>query len=248
MFTKCPACGSLNVRRSTIHREERSANPRLRSPYRCRDCGERFWVLSKRANYAVGLGLVVLVAGAFVWNVVAVQDNSRDQPRAEAIAEFTELMKRAESGDPGAEYQLSRIYARGNGALSDKKKAQGWLERAAQHGNNEAQYELGQALRDGAGVVQDYERAAKWLHQAAMSGNSDAQYALGQMYRAGMGVPADNAKSYMWFNLAAARDVPGAAAQRDTLLRLLSPTEILEAQTEARNLSQATAKQSGPVQ
>ena len=217
--------------------------------YVCRtNCGERFWVLSKRANYVVGLAVVVLVAGAFAWNVVAVQDNSRDQPRAEAIAEFTELIKRAESDDPVAEYKVSRIYARSNGAQIDKKKAQSWLERAAEHGNRDAQYELGKALREGAGVVQDYQRAVKWLQEAAMSGNPDAQYALGEMYRAGMGVPADNAKAYMWFNLAAARDIAGAAAQRDSVLRLLSATEILEAQSEARNLSQAAAKQSALAQ
>jgi hypothetical protein len=248
MLAKCPACNSLNIRRSSIRPAEKSATPRLRSPYRCRDCGERFWVISKRANYFAGLAGVVIVAGAFAWNMVGVPDDPRrEQTRVNATAGLADLIKRAHSGDPAAEYKLSRMYARGDAVEADKIKAQTWLERAAQHGNSDAQYELGNALREGFGVVQDYERAAKWLRLAAMSGHADAQYALGQMYRSGMGVRSDNAKAYMWFNLAAANDVAGAAAQRDSVLRVLSPDEILAAQSEARGLSQTAGKLSPPA-
>jgi len=48
----------------------------------------------------------------------------------------------------------------------------------------------------------------------------------------------------MWFNLAAAQDVAGAAAQRDAVLRVLTPDQVLEAQAEARRLSQSPAKRS----
>jgi uncharacterized protein len=248
MLTKCPACNSLNVRRSSIRPAEKSETVRLRSPYRCRDCGERFWVISKRANYLAGLAGIVIVAGAFAWNMVGVPDDPRrEQARVNATAELADLIKRAHNDDPVAEYKLSRMYARGNVIETDRTKAQEWLERAAQHGNSEAQYELGNALREGFGVVQDYERAVKWLRQAAMSGHADAQYALGLMYRNGMGVPNDNAKAYMWFNLAAANDVAGAAAQRDSVLRVLSTEEVLAAQSEARGLSQTAAKPSAPA-
>jgi len=67
------------------------------------------------------------------------------------------------------------------------------------------------------------------------------------MYRGGTGISADNAKAYMWFNLAAAQGVPGAAIKRDALLRALSPSEVKQAQAEARTLSQAAAKQSAMV-
>jgi TPR repeat protein len=245
MLAKCPACDSLNVRRSSLRPAEKSSTPRLRSPYRCRDCGERFWVISKRANYLAGLAGVVIVAGAFAWNVVGVPDDPRrEQQRISASAELADVIKRAHSEDPVAEYKLARMYARGNGAELDKIKAQMWLERAARHGNADAQYELGLSLREGIGVVQDYEGAERWLRQAATGGHADAQYALGQMHRSGMGVPINNAKAYMWFNLAAAQDVAGAAAQRDVVLRLLTPAEVLEAQNEARGLSQTLGKQS----
>jgi hypothetical protein len=250
MFTKCPACSGSNVRRSTIRGSEASAKPRLRSPYRCRDCGERFWVISRRANYLVGLAIVASVAGTVAWNVGGAPQESRlDSERAKLNAgSFADTLTRAERDDPVAEYKLSRMYAGGTGVAGNKKAAQTWLERAARHGNVDAQYELGNALREGFGVVQDYEGAAKWLELAAVNGNADAQYALGQMHRSGMGVPADNAKAYVWFNLAAAQDVAGAIAQREAVLRVLTPSEVLEAQTEARRLSQeAPAKQSSIV-
>jgi TPR repeat protein len=249
VFTKCPACSGSNVRRSSIRGLEASAKPRLRSPYRCRDCGERFWVISRRANYLVGLAVLAGVAATVAWNVGSVQQESRSnlERATSSAASFAETFGRAERDEPAAEFKLSRMYTLGTGVAADKSAAQTWLERAAQHGNTDAQYELGNALREGFGVVQDFESAAKWLQLAAEHGNADAQYALGQMYRAGMGVPADNAKAYMWFNLAAAHEVAGAAPQRDALLRVLTPDEILEAQAEARRLNQAPAKKSAMV-
>jgi len=243
MFTKCPACASSNVRRSLLRGFEALPKPRLRSPYRCRDCGERFWVVSRRANYLASLAIFAIVAGIVAWNVVGSPEQPRRDPGVDA-GSLADTFARAARDDPIAEYKLSQIYARGTGIGSNKKEAQAWLERAAQHGSTEAQYELGNALREGVGVVQDYERAEKWLQLAAATGNGDAQYALGQMHRAGMGVPADNVKAYMWFNLAAAQDIAGAAAQRDAVLRVLSPDQVLEAQSEARRLSQSPDKQS----
>ena len=243
MLSKCPACSSLNVRRSTIRPSEALAKPRLRSPYRCRECGERFWVVSRRANYVASLAVFAIVAGIVAWNVVGSPEQPRRDPAVDS-ASLSDTFTRAAHDDPVAEYRLSQMYARGTGIAGNKKEAQEWLERAAQHGNAEAQYELGNAFREGMGVVQDYEHAMKWLQLAAASGNGDAQYALGQMHRAGMGVPADNVKAYMWFNLATAQDVAGASAQRDSVLRVLSPDEVLEAQAEARRLSQSPDKQS----
>ncbi|TMG82807.1 MAG: sel1 repeat family protein [Betaproteobacteria bacterium] len=245
MFIKCPTCGSLNVRRSSIRPPEASA-PRLRSPYRCRDCGERFLVISRRAMYFVAMGAIATLAGALAWNVVGVPEEPRRGSEREALVaeSVADTIKRAERDDAAAEYKLAHMYATGTGVEGNKRDAQTWLERAARHGSTEAQYELGNALREGSGVVQDYELAARWLELAAVKGNPDAQYALGQMYHSGMGVPADNAKAYMWFNLAAARDVPGASVQRDALLRALTPAQVLEAQADARRLSQAPAKRS----
>ena len=53
MSRKCPNCRSLNVRRSSRGKEP-SAQPLFRSPYRCRDCGEKFWVISRKVYQRVG--------------------------------------------------------------------------------------------------------------------------------------------------------------------------------------------------
>ena len=245
MLTRCPNCKSLDVRRSSVRTLTASTKPTLRSPYRCRDCGERFWVISKRAYHLAGVAGIAIVAGAVVWNVVGALDESRRAPKPTGpdVASIAEAVKLAENNDPVAEYRLAHIYASANSVNGSKKQALVWLERAAEHGNTEAQYEFGNALREGFGVVQDYEQAAKWLQLAAEHGNADAQYALGQMYRTGIGVPADNAKAYIWFNLAAAQEVAGAAVERTAVLHLLSSGQVLEAQAEARRLRDAPTTQ-----
>jgi hypothetical protein len=241
MFTRCPNCKSFDVRRSSVRALGAATKPKLHSPYRCRDCGARFWVISKRAFYLAGVAGIAIVAGAVAWSVVGALDESRQapQPRGPDAASIAEAVKLAQNNDPAAEYRLAHMYASAGSVDGNKKQALAWLERAAEHGNIEAQYEFGNALREGSGVLQDYERAAKWLQLAAEHGNADAQYALGQMYRMGIGVPADNAKAYIWFNLAAARDVAGAAVQRTAVLHLLSSAQVLEAQAESRRLSDA---------
>ena len=246
MFTKCPACNSLNVRRSSIRAAESSSHPRLRSPYRCRDCGERFWVISRRAYYLVGFVAVVFIAGAFAWNEAGTSsERGKESVKVKAVAsEFAQTLGLAQANDPVAEYRLSQMYAQGSGVAEDKREARRWLLRSAEHGNSEAQLELGNALREGLGGVQDYERAAMWLQLAAENGNADAQYSLAVMYRRGMGVATDYAKAYTWFNVAAAQGVAGAAAERDAVLHLLTPIQIDAAQAEARRLSEAPPKQS----
>jgi uncharacterized protein len=247
MLNRCPTCKSFDVRRSSVRTSDKSAMPRLRSPYRCRRCGVRFWVASRRAYYLAGVAAVAFVAVAIAWNVGGSPHAPSQQeanPPTAVETSLAEAIKLAKTNDPVAEYRLAHLYAKTSDVEGNRKEALAWLERAAEHGNAEAQYEFGNALREGSGMVQDYEQAAKWLKLAAEHGNADAQYALGQMYNAGMGLPVDNLKAYMWFNLAAAQDVAGAAAQRDAVLHRLSQAEVLEAQAAARRLSHAPIKQS----
>src|SRR2546423_8641595 len=110
MFSKCPSCGSLNLRRSVLHASEAAGpRPRLKSPYRCRDCGERFWVVSRRANYALGSAVLAFVAGIVAWNMSSAPQTPR-LPATEANS-LADLIKRANNADPATEYKLSHIYA-----------------------------------------------------------------------------------------------------------------------------------------
>ena len=74
---QCPACGSTNVRRSTIRSRESGAHA-LRSPYRCRACSERFWVLSRKARTLTVAGIVAGFAVALVVAYVIVAPSDDD--------------------------------------------------------------------------------------------------------------------------------------------------------------------------
>jgi len=241
---KCPSCGSFNVRRSSIRVSEVLAHHVLRSPYRCRECGKRFWVVSKRAYYLAGFLVVAVLAGVIAWNMADVQGARRVEPEpiTRASQTLTDTIKLAENNDALAALKLARMYAQGDGAAKNEKLSRAWLARAAEQGNAEAQYEFGMALRAGRGVIQDYQGAIKWLRLAAENGYPQAQYELGLMYRSGTGIPVDNVKAYTWLNLAAAEGIPEAATTRDVVLRALSPEEVLQAQSEARRLSESRSE------
>jgi uncharacterized protein len=241
MQRKCPGCGRLNTRRSSVHAYELEPRHIFLSPYRCRDCHHRFWVVSRNAYYLTGIVAIALVAGAFAWNLRTLLESPRKESRPVTApdGQFTSLIKRAENNDRDAEYEVAERYAHGDGVAKSEVDARKWLERAAEHGNVAGEYELGLMLRDGRGAVQDYERAAKWIQRAAEGGYTPAQFTLGTMYRSGLGVPVDNVKAYTWLNVAAARGALDAAIVRDAVLGHLSPPEIAEAQAEARRLSEA---------
>ena len=66
MKRKCLNCGSANVRRSGFLVSE--AAPRFfRSPYRCRECDARFWVVSKKTYIAAIAGGAALALTVLVW-------------------------------------------------------------------------------------------------------------------------------------------------------------------------------------
>ncbi len=63
---RCPACRSNDVRRSRVRASESDAHA-LRSPYRCKSCNTRFWVVSRKARIgAVAAGVCVLTVTVVV--------------------------------------------------------------------------------------------------------------------------------------------------------------------------------------
>jgi hypothetical protein len=57
----CPSCGSINVRRSEMQKSDTLRQQMLLSPYRCRGCRTRFWVISRKA-YGFGRAVAAAVA------------------------------------------------------------------------------------------------------------------------------------------------------------------------------------------
>jgi len=238
MLRKCPQCGGINVRRSVIRAPEERAQHTLLSPYRCRDCHERFWVVSRNAYFLAIIVGVALVVGALAGSFGTPARQTRAPEQADVhAARLDDVAKLAGKGDPEAEYELAMMYMNGSGVAKKESEARKWLELSAGQGNGAAQYELGAALLDGRGGIQDYQAAIRWITLAAEGGYGKAQFALGIMYRSGTGTPADDVKAYTWLNLAAAQDIDGAATIRDAVRTRLSPAEVEVAQSEARRLS-----------
>ena len=109
-------------------------------------------------------------------------------------ARLEELTRRAQSGDPAAQFELGIVYAEEKGAPANPQKAAEWFQKAATQGNAKAQATLGRMYRDGDGVTRDDSKAVDWLQKAAAQGVVEAQAYLGMIYRRGDGVPQDDTK------------------------------------------------------
>ncbi len=158
---------------------------------------------------------------------------------AQSPTEIEELRLAAEQGDADAQYELGRMYNKGEGVPPDGQEAVRWLQLAAEQGNADAQLILG--LADAGG------EAARWYRLAAEQGNANAQAVLGAMYVTGEGVPQDYVQSHKWLNLAASRTTPEKAEDnrslRDQLAELMTAPQVADAQRLAREWQPKTWEQ-----
>jgi len=109
------------------------------------------------------------------------------------------LQKKAESGDPNAQFNLTLLYD----ITQDHNKAVYWYTKAAEQGIAGAQYNLALLYHEGQGVPQDYNKAAYWYTKAAEQGIAEAQFNLALLYHKGQGVPQDYNKAVYWYTKAA---------------------------------------------
>ena len=72
------------------------------------------------------------------------------QPTAES--EFSNLRRKAETGDIAAQYMLGNVYVNGSSVPRDYKAAAGWYSAAAAHGSADAQFMLAYFYEHGMGV------------------------------------------------------------------------------------------------
>ena len=93
------------------------------------------------------------------------------------------LIKVAEQGDAEAQYQLARMYNKGEGVTRDYGQAVAWCRKAAEQGHEEAQFGLGVMYNEGRGVTRDYEAAYGWYARSAAhaQGNVVATLALDEL-------------------------------------------------------------------
>jgi TPR repeat protein len=88
---------------------------------------------------------------------------------------YQEWLPLAESGSAAAQFNLGRLFERGEGRDVDHKQAAAWYVRAADNGFPRAQYRLAEMYETGTGVKRDLIQARKWFAVAAQARYEDAK-------------------------------------------------------------------------
>jgi hypothetical protein len=98
MNRRCSYCGSTNVRRSGRLGSEAGMHS-FHSPYRCRDCDRRFWVLSRKTLFGAAAGVAMLVIVLFMWSGIGLVAR-HDATPAQALTPSTSLDASINVGGP----------------------------------------------------------------------------------------------------------------------------------------------------
>lgn len=153
-----------------------------------------------------------------------------DGRSADAVATLREL---AEEDYAAAFLRLAKLYETGEGVAADSVRARRWTQRAAEAGDVRAMHDLGVYFALGEGGPRDDTAAFRWFLRAAERGLADSQYNVGVFHQTGRGVTADAAEALYWFTLAARQGDAGAAAQAESISRVLTPMHVEQARFRA---------------
>ena len=131
-----------------------------------------------------------------------------------ALADFQDALSAYDAGD----------YAAAVAVWSD----------LARRGDAEAEAALAGLYLQGLGVERSAAQAAVWYRRAAKRGLMAARMNLGDLYAAGRGVRRDYVMAYLWLSLAAAQGSTWSARRRAEIAKVMSATDIAEAEALAR--------------
>ena len=124
--------------------------------------------------------------------MVTQDDTAPMGDRDEAAAQ---LIRKAESGGPDAQYLVGRLYRDGPVLIPDSVEAGDWFDQSARQGVVAAQYALGRLYLTDDAEVYDAELGIQWLEYAAHHGSDRAAYRLGKEYLKGKVVERNVAKA-----------------------------------------------------
>ena len=159
-------------------------------------------LIINRDSWALALNLEfwgehIIVVGLLIFAaIIVILPSSFKSPVAK-------LLKKAESGDPNAQYNLGVRYYNGDGLVQNYSEAVHWFRMSVSQKNVAAQNNLGICYYNGNGVEKNLERAAYWFRISAEHGNSIAQCNLANCYYNGEGVAQDFKLAYIWYCLSA---------------------------------------------
>jgi TPR repeat protein len=141
-----------------------------------------------------------------------------------SVLTIDETKRRADLEDPAAEYQLSNMYATGEGVPKDRHLAENMMQKAAEHGYAAAEHSVGLGyyfvpLYSPLGTQPSYKQAFDWFLKAALQGYAPSQHILGTMFEKGQGVEKNLIEAVKWYRLAADQGNPSA---QSSLRRILN--------------------------
>jgi hypothetical protein len=94
---------------------------------------------------------------------------------------LAEVRTLAESGDPGAQYELGARYHNGDGVPQSDPEAVKWFTRAAEQGHVVSQAMLGYFYWVGQGVPRDINKAYFWSILARAGGDEASKYRVASL-------------------------------------------------------------------
>jgi TPR repeat protein len=100
---------------------------------------------------------------------------------------FKWWQRAAESGDAGAQYQVSWYYRDGVGVEQSDERALRWIRRAAAQSHSDAEYSLGWMYSNGKCVAQNKSTAARWYLRAAGHGSVEGMFNAAYFLERGIG-------------------------------------------------------------
>ena len=140
----------------------------------------------------------------------------------------------AEQGYGFAQEKLGFIYSSGTRVPQDYVEAAYWFRLSAEQGFAISQWQLGLNYEKGRGVPQDYLEAIRLYLQSLENGVTVALGDLGLIYADGLGVEQNYVIAHMWLNLATAAGWEEMRLSRNALESRMTPAQITEAQSLAR--------------
>ena len=135
-------------------------------------------------------GVIILLLPLILPRVVLAQQSPQPAPLSQVESALREgnfsqaaglLQRRAEAGDPEAQYLLASLYRSGRGVEQDDGAAYRWMKAAAEKGHAKAQFNLARMYLEGRGVVMDVRQARVWLAKASALGHLEASKLLAEI-------------------------------------------------------------------
>ncbi|MFM5782385.1 tetratricopeptide repeat protein [Aeromonas caviae] len=130
--------------------------------------------------------------------------------KSELPEEIIVLIKKAEDGDPKAQFKLGQKYRLGQGLTKSDSMAVEWYRKSAEQNYPSGQNAMGQMCRHGLGVEQNYSEAITWFQKAIEQKLAVAMSNLGVMYQFGQGVEQNYEEAFSWFNKSLEHGYKGA--------------------------------------